>query len=67
MHQLALEIGAIPQNSVTDKTNFLVVGKQATCLAHSSKELKAMAMREKGFDINILSTSEFYAFFNEED
>lgn len=57
------EVGGIPTNNVTSKTDVLVVGQQDYRVVGedgiSSKQKKAMVLLEKGQDIEILSESEF--------
>lgn len=57
------QVGGIPTDSVTTKTNVLVVGQQDYKIVGesgmSSKQKKAMQLLEKGQDIEILSESEF--------
>ena len=56
-------IGGIPVNSITAKTNVLVVGQQDYSrvgeTGMSSKQRKALQLLEKGQDIEILSEAEF--------
>lgn len=57
------EVGGIPTNSVTTKTDVLVVGQQDYRVVGadglSSKQKKAMELLEKGQDIEILSEVDF--------
>ena len=61
--QKVAEIGGIPSDSVTAKTDILVVGQQDYRVVGdsgmSSKQKKALALLEKGQDIEILSEIEF--------
>lgn len=61
--QMVADIGGIPANSVTSSTNILVVGQQDYRVVGqtgmSSKQKKAMALRDKGQDIEILSEADF--------
>ena len=61
--QWVADIGGIPTNSVTSKTNILVVGQQDYRVVgkdgRSSKQKKALQLLEKGQDIEILSESDF--------
>ena len=61
--QKVAEIGGIPTDSVTSKTNVLVVGQQDYRVVGESglsgKQKKAMQLLEKGQDIEILSETEF--------
>ena len=58
------DVGGIPMDSVTTDTNVLVVGQQDYRVVGedgmSSKQKKALKLLEKGFDIEILSETEFY-------
>ena len=60
---MVAQVGGIPTDSVTTKTNVLVVGQQDYKVVGesgmSSKQKKAMQLLEKGQDIEILSESEF--------
>ena len=61
--QKVAEIGGIPTDSVTAKTDVLVVGQQDYRVVGdsgmSSKQKKALQLLEKGKDIEILSETEF--------
>jgi DNA polymerase-3 subunit epsilon len=61
--QKVAEVGGIPTDSVTSKTNVLVVGQQDYRVVGESglsgKQKKAMQLLEKGQDIEILSETEF--------
>ena len=61
--QKVAEIGGIPTDSVTAKTDILVVGQQDYRVVGdsgmSSKQKKALSLLEKGQDIEILSEIEF--------
>jgi len=62
--QAIASVGAVPGNSVTKKTNFLVVGDQdirrlASGESVSSKHRKATEMRDAGHDIQIVGESDF--------
>lgn len=63
MLQRVADIGGIPSNSVTAKTEVLVVGQQDYRVVGSDgisgKQKKAMELRDKGQDIEILSEIEF--------
>ena len=58
------DVGGIPMDSVTKDTNVLVVGQQDYRVVGedgmSGKQKKALKLLEKGFDIEILSETEFY-------
>lgn len=57
------DVGGIPTNSVTSKTDVLVVGQQDYKVVGdsgmSSKQKKALQLLEKGNDIEVLSETEF--------
>lgn len=61
--QKVAEIGGIPTNDVTTKTDILVVGQQDYRVVGdsgmSNKQKKALKLLEKGQDIEILSEMEF--------
>ena len=61
--QKVKDVGGIPMNSVTKKTDILVVGQQDYRIVGadgmSSKQKKALTLLEKGHDIEILSETEF--------
>lgn len=61
--QMVADIGGIPTNSVTSSTNILVVGQQDYRVVGesgmSSKQKKAMSLKDKGQDIEILSEADF--------
>lgn len=63
------EIGGIPTNSVTRKTNILVVGmtdyRVVGDSGMSGKQKKAVDLRDNGQDIEILSENEFLELLNE--
>lgn len=60
--QMIADIGGIPANTVTSRTDILVVGQQDYRVVGedgmSSKQKKAMALRDKGQDIEIMSEAE---------
>lgn len=62
--QKVKDVGGIPMESVTKDTNVLVVGQQDYRIVGedgmSSKQKKALKLLEKGYDIEILSETEFY-------
>jgi DNA polymerase-3 subunit epsilon len=64
--QWVADIGGIPTNSVTSKTDILVVGQQDFRIVGSdgmsSKQKKALQLLEKGQNIEILSESDFLQF-----
>ena len=57
------EVGGIPTDNVTAKTDVLVVGQQDYRVVDDSgmsgKQKKALQLLEKGKDIEILSETEF--------
>lgn len=61
--QKIADIGGIPMDSVTSKTDVLVVGQQDYRVVGSEgisgKQKKAMELKDKGQDIEILSETEF--------
>lgn len=61
--QMVADIGGIPVNSVTASTNILVVGQQDYRVVGdsgmSSKQKKAMELKDKGQDIEIMSEADF--------
>ena len=61
--QKVKDVGGIPMNSVTQKTDILVVGQQDYRVVGadgmSTKQKKALSLLEKGHNIEILSESEF--------
>ena len=58
------DVGGIPMDSVTKETNVLVVGQQDYRVVGSdgmsSKQKKAFKLLDQGYDIEILSETEFY-------
>lgn len=64
--QKIADIGGIPVDSVTKKTQILVVGQQDYKKVGesglSSKQKKAIELKNKGLDIEIMSESEFLTF-----
>lgn len=62
--QLIANIGGIPKDSVTKKTNFLILGNNDYCKTikgdKSSKQVKAEKLKLEGNDIEILSEDVFY-------
>ena len=61
--QMVKNVGGIPMDSVTNSTDVLVVGQQDYRIVGadgmSTKQKKALALLEKGHDIEILSEAEF--------
>lgn len=62
--QLVVDLGGICQNSVTAKTNFLILGNNDYCPSikngKSLKQKKAEDLKLKGNDIEIISENVFY-------
>lgn len=62
--QVVADLGGHPEDSITKRTNFLVVGEEEFAAAKkegSSKKMKkAEAYREKGADITIMDESTFF-------
>ena len=62
--QIVADLGATPQDSVTKKTNFLVIGKadfvKSVKEGKTSKMKKAESMIAKGSDLAILSEDAFF-------
>lgn len=67
-HQMVADIGGHPQDAVNKDTDFLVVGQQDYRVVGddgmSSKQEKAIKMKEKGSQIEILSENEFIEMFS---
>ena len=61
--QKVVEVGGIPTDRLTSKTNILIVGQQDYRVVGesglSNKQKKAMHLLEKGQDIEVLSETEF--------
>jgi len=61
--QMIVDIGGIPENDITTKTNFLVVGQQNFNITGKSglsgKQKKAQQLINKGQDIEIISEDDF--------
>ncbi|GHT62287.1 hypothetical protein AGMMS50239_15190 [Bacteroidia bacterium] len=61
--QIIADVGGIPENDITLKTNFLVVGQQNFNVVGkgglSSKQKKALQLLEKGQGIEIISEQDF--------
>ena len=61
--QLIADIGGYPEKGVTNTTNILVVGQQDFRVVGesgmSSKQKKAVDMKDKGFEIEIISEQDF--------
>lgn len=62
--QIVADLGGICQNSVTNQTNYLILGNNDYCTqikdGKSSKQKKAEALKLKGNDIEIISENVFY-------
>ncbi len=67
--QLVVDLGGICGNSITAKTNYLILGNNDYCATikdgKSSKQKKAEELRLKGKDITILPESAFYDMIEE--
>ena len=65
--QKVADVGGKPVGSVTKTTNFLVVGQQDFSVVGetgmSEKQRKAMQLKDKGSDIEIMAESDFIALF----
>jgi DNA polymerase-3 subunit epsilon len=61
--QLAADLGAVPESSVTGSTNVLVIGDGFTghdaSEFQSAKAMKAVKLRAKGKDVEILNEQDF--------
>lgn len=68
-NRAAALVGAIPENSVTQKTNILVVGEQDWRVVGteglSTKMKKAQSLLEKGHDIEIMTEDDFIKLLKE--
>lgn len=62
--QIVVDYGGLVGNSVTKKTNYLILGNNDYCSSikdgKSSKQKKAEALKLSGNDIEIISESVFY-------
>lgn len=62
--QIVVNLGGYPENSVTRKTNFLVVGNEEFAISvkngKTNKMVKAENYRNQGFDISTLSENTFF-------
>lgn len=62
--QIVADLGGIPADSITKKTNFLVLGNNDYCKTikngKSSKQKKAEKLRLEGADLEVLPESVFY-------
>lgn len=69
--QLVVDNGGRCGNSVTKKTNFLVLGNNDFCKSikdgKSSKQKKAEDLKAKGFDIEVIPEDTFYKMINKSD
>ena len=69
--QLVVDNGGRCGNSVTKKTNFLVLGNNDFCKSikggKSSKQKKAEDLKAKGFDIEVIPEDTFYQMINKSD
>lgn len=68
--QIVANLGGIPDNSVTKKTNFLILGNNEYCKTikdgKSSKQKKAEKYKLEGLDIEILPETVFYEMIEDE-
>ena len=68
--QLVVDLGGIVSNSVTKKTNYLILGNNDYCPSikegKSSKQKKAEKLKLSGQDIEIISENTFYDLLNSE-
>ena len=66
--QLVVDLGGICGNSVTKKTNYLILGNNDYCPTirdgKSTKQKKAEELKLKGNDIEIISENTFYDMLN---
>lgn len=66
--QLVVNVGGILDNSVTEKTNYLILGNNDYCSSikdgKSSKHKKAEKYKLEGQDIEIIDEDTFYNLFN---
>lgn len=66
--QLVANIGGFPENGVTKKTNFLILGSNDYCKSikdgKSNKQKKAEKLKMAGQDIEIITEDEFYSAFD---
>ena len=64
--QLVVDLGGVCENSVTSKTNFLVMGNNDYCSSikdgKSNKQKKAENLKLKGNDIEIVAENVFYEY-----
>lgn len=62
--QVVVDLGGINGDSVTAKTNFLILGNNDYCSlikdGKSNKQKKAEELRLKGVDIEIITENVFY-------
>ncbi len=67
--QIVLNLGGIPEDNLTKKTNYLIIGDSGfgstVKSGKSSKMLKAEKYIEKGIDISVLSEQDFFSTVNE--
>jgi DNA polymerase-3 subunit epsilon len=68
--QATLDIGGLCSDSVTKKTNFLVLGNNDYCKSikggKSNKQKKAEALQLAGLDIHVISENTFYEMLESE-
>lgn len=66
--QLVVDLGGIVANSVTKKTNYLILGNNDYCTqikdGKSNKQKKAEKLKLSGQDIEVISENTFYEMLN---
>ncbi|MCL2746661.1 MAG: exonuclease domain-containing protein [Coriobacteriia bacterium] len=69
IQQIVLDIGAIPEDGVTQKTNILVIGdldySRTKEKGFSSKQKKAFELRAKNQDISVITERDFFDMLTE--
>ena len=67
--QIVVDLGGLVGNSVTKKTNYLILGNNDYCSSikggKSSKQKKAESLKLAGNDIEIISENVFYDMISE--
>lgn len=62
--QIVADFGGIPENNVTRKTNYLILGNNDYCPSikdgKSNKQKKAEELIAKGFDLIVITENDFY-------
>ena len=68
--QMVVDLGGLVGNSVTKKTNYLILGNNDYCSSikdgKSSKQKKAESLKLSGNDIEIISENVFYDMLEDE-